>query len=119
MSAALTFEALAALRDLHQVCTGMEAEHDGDKPTEEQYQATVAAAAAVLAKVTAQLAIADSVAYGAAMRRDDLNACIAIERRWGLFGYPPEMVSTVLSAVAAGQDLDIAITAYLQPEAVL
>lgn len=118
MSAALTFEVLAALRALHAVAVAMDLEDQYKRPTEAEYQAALAGAAAVLGTVPAQLAIADVAAYAQAMRRNDLHACTAIEQRYGLYGYPPEMVSTVLSSVARGQDLDIAVAACLEPEVV-
>lgn len=37
------------------------------------------------------------------------DCCLAIERAWGLDGYPPEIVSTVLAEVADGGTLDAAI----------
>lgn len=116
MSAALTFDVLAALRALHTVAVAMDLEDQWKRPTEAEYQAALAGAAAVLGAVPAQLAIADRAAYAQAMRRNDLHACTQIEQRYGLFGYPPEIVSVGLSAAAAGQDVDVAVTAYLNPE---
>ena len=39
---------LTALRTLHTVCERMDAEHDGDRPSEDEYQAAMAGAAAAL-----------------------------------------------------------------------
>ena len=109
MSAALTFEALAALRALLPFAKAGRA----GGPDE---AAAIAEAEAVLADVPAQLAISDRAAYANAMRRNDLNACIAIEQRYGLFGYDPETVSVGLLAAAAGRDVALAVTAHLQGE---
>lgn len=116
MSAALTFEVLAALRALHTACVGMDLEVQGKRPTEEQYRAVLAGAASVLGKVPAQLAISDRAAYAQAMRRNDSETCCAIERRYDLFGWPPEVVSVGLSAAAAGQDVEAAVEAHLHGE---
>jgi len=43
-------ETLEALRELLEVCIGMDAEQQGERPTEDRYQAAVAAAADSLAK---------------------------------------------------------------------
>jgi hypothetical protein len=42
--------------------------------------------------------------------RDDL--CLQIEQRYGLDGYPPEIVSVGLNAAAEGRDPHEAIEAY-------
>lgn len=42
--------ALAALRELHSVCLAMDAEDEMKRPTEAEYQAAMAAAAAALAR---------------------------------------------------------------------
>ena len=44
--------------------------------------------------------------YAAAMRNGDHDTCIAIEERHGLYGYPPELVSTVLASI--DKDAEIA-----------
>jgi hypothetical protein len=113
MSAALTFDVLAALRTLHTIVVAMDLEDQSKRPTEDQYQAALAGAAAVLAKVPAQLAIADYAAYARAMRENDLYACIAIERRHGLQGFAPDAVVEGLSAAARGRDALPAVEAYL------
>lgn len=109
MSAALTFEVLAALRALLPFA---KASRVGG-PDE---NAAIEAAEVVLAEVPAQLAISDRAAYANAMRRDDLNACVSIEKRWGLFGYDPQTVSVGLAAASAGRDVDIAVAAHLHGE---
>lgn len=68
----------------------------------------------------AQMAAADAdlKAYVALMRNPDaLDAFIAIEKAWDLFGYTPEIVCTVLSSVAGGQGFDAALDAALGPPA--
>lgn len=102
MSIAVAFKTLTALSELRDACTAPEA--------------ALAKADATIAKVRGQLAIADFVAYGAAMKRDDLTACIDIERRWGLFCYPPDVVSVGLKAAAEGRDISVAIAALQQSE---
>lgn len=42
--------------------------------------------------------------YAAAMRAGNHDLCIAIERRQGLDGFPPELVSVGLLALEAGKD---------------
>lgn len=64
----------------------------------------------------AQMAAADAdlKAYVALMRNPDaFDAFIAIEKAWDLFGYAPEIVCTVLHAVAGGQGFDAALDAVL------
>lgn len=41
-------EVTTALRTLHTVCERMDSEHDRDRPTEDEYQAAMAGAAAAL-----------------------------------------------------------------------
>lgn len=113
---ALTFEVLATLRKLHTVCVGMDHKVQTKRPTEEQFQEALAEAAAVLAKVPTQLAIHDRTAYAQAMRRNDLHACIAIEKRYDLFGWSPEVVSIGLTAAAEGKDVNAEVEAFLHGE---
>lgn len=47
--------------------------------------------------------------YARAVRTGNINKAIGIEKNWGLFGYTPEIVSSVLSCVATGLPLDAAI----------
>lgn len=106
MSAALTFEVLAALRALVPFAKAGRAGGSDEA-------AAIETAEAVLRKVPAQLAIADVGAYAQALRRDDLNACTAIEKRYDLFGWPPAVVSVGLHAAAQGRDINAAIEAHL------
>ena len=55
------------------------------------------------------MAESDLKQYGLAMRRGNGAMAAAIEQLWGLYGYTPEIVSTVLSCVATGLPLDAAI----------
>lgn len=57
----------------------------------------------------ANQAESDLKQYARAMRTANYERAIEIEQGWGLCGYPPEIVSTVLSAVATGLPLDAAI----------
>lgn len=61
------------------------------------------------AQQTPEAARHDLSLYGRALRNGDHDSAIFIERRWGLFGYSPEIVSTVLSCVATGLALEAAI----------
>lgn len=57
----------------------------------------------------------DLIRYGRAMAA--LNGhlvCAGIERKYGLFGYPPEIVSVGLRAAAAGHDASQAVDEYLE-----
>ena len=47
--------------------------------------------------------------YAHAMVRGDDVLAATIEKRWGLYGYAPEIVSTVFACVATGLPLDAAI----------
>ena len=58
---------------------------------------------------SSELAAGDMKRYARAMRSNLPATAISIEKYWGLFGYPPEIVSTVLAAVATGLPLDAAI----------
>ncbi|MDN8617825.1 hypothetical protein [Variovorax ginsengisoli] len=118
MSAALTFEVLRALKPFTEQHVAENAIcHAGLTTMEECSRCgQILRARAVHQKVTAQLAIADQVTYAVAMRRNDLHACTAIERRWDLFGENPETVSVGLAAAAAGRDHLAAVAAHLNPE---
>jgi len=50
--------------------------------------------------------------YARAMASGSHEACLAIERKQGLDGYPPELVSVGLAALEKGQDPYAAIEAY-------
>jgi hypothetical protein len=45
---------------------------------------------------------ADLEAYSCGMRTNNHLLCVGIERRYDLYGAPPETVSTVLHAMAEG-----------------
>lgn len=117
MSADLTMEALAALRKLYTLCVWMDHKVESKRPTEAQRQEALAQADAVLATTPAKIAIVDRVAFGVALRRNDLNACIAIARRHGLEGWSNETVMVGLDAAARGQDMNAAIEVHLYGEA--
>ena len=51
----------------------------------------------------------DIKVYARAMRTGDHSKAVRIERAWGLYGYTPEIVSTVLSCVATGLSVEVAI----------
>lgn len=55
----------------------------------------------------------DAAAYMKAMIAGQVDACIRIEQRHGLFGYPPEIVSVGLAAADKGEDVHAAVDAYL------
>jgi hypothetical protein len=58
----------------------------------------------------------DQAVYAAGMRRGDHRACLAVERRYDLDGWPPELVSVGLQAAAEGRPIHEAIEAYLARE---
>lgn len=43
--------------------------------------------------------------YMEATMSNNINAAVAIEQRYGLYGYPPDIVSRVLSAGAEGRNM--------------
>jgi len=45
---------------------------------------------------------ADALAYAKHHVAGDTNACIAIEKKYGLFGLSPEQVSTMLAEMGMG-----------------
>lgn len=59
--------------------------------------------------LTSEQATHDMKQYARWLRTDAHEKAVAIERRWGLYGYPPEIVSTVLACVATGLPLEAAI----------
>lgn len=61
------------------------------------------------AQHTPESAASDLRRYARAMRLDQTASAVDIERRWGLYGYAPQIVSEVLAAVATGLPLDAAI----------
>lgn len=62
-----------------------------------------------MSKYTPELAQSDMKQYARAMRLGSHLKAVQIERHWGLYGYTPEIVSTVLACVATGLPLDAAI----------
>lgn len=54
--------------------------------------------------------------YSKAMLRGDYDTCARIEDRHGMYGYPPELVTTGLAAIAEGKDGHKAIDAYINGE---
>lgn len=60
----------------------------------------------------------DAARYAANLARPDgWETCASIEQDWALYGYPPEVVSTVLAAVADGEDFATAESRALQAAA--
>ena len=51
--------------------------------------------------------------YTQAMCRGDLDACIRIEQRFDLYGYPPQIVGVGLQAVDEGRDHLAVVDSYL------
>lgn len=60
------------------------------------------------------LVVGDLDRYAKAMIRGDTATCISIERVHDLFGYPPDLVSVGLRAVADCADPHTAIERYMQ-----
>lgn len=56
----------------------------------------------------------DLESYAKAMIDNRIGECIAIEKRYELFGYPPELVCIGLRAAADGLDIDDAIEEHMQ-----
>ena len=52
--------------------------------------------------------------YSAAMLRGDYLTCVYIEEEHDLLGYPPEVVTVGLKAVAEGKDPNAAIENYMK-----
>ena len=78
---------------------GCGSDHSGSRD-----EAAVGATAAL-----AKQAAFDLARYTANMARPDgWEFCAQLEQDWGLYGYPPQVVSTVLQAVSEGVDFDVA-----------
>lgn len=58
--------------------------------------------------------MSDISEYAAALRRGHTSVCIRIEQAHDLFGYPPEIVSVGLHAIADGRDAEDAIADYME-----
>lgn len=54
--------------------------------------------------------------YSAALVSGDTETCVEIELAYGLYGFPPELVSVGLVALDAGGSAQVAIANYLQAE---
>jgi len=54
--------------------------------------------------------------YMRAMQRGDIDACVQIEQKHGLYGYPPELVSVGLAAADKGENAEEAVEKYLNGE---
>lgn len=65
---------------------------------------------------TVDRARADLVAYAKALVTGNTEAAIRIEKRYDLFGYPPQIVSIALHAAAEGRDHMEAVDEYLEDE---
>ncbi len=51
--------------------------------------------------------------YWDGMKSGDWETCLNIERKYGLDGYPPDVVTTALQAKADGKDMEKAIDEML------
>lgn len=60
---------------------------------------------------------ADTVRYMKALIANRTNEALQIERKYGLAGYPPEVVSVGLQAATEGRDHLAAVDEYLEDEA--
>jgi hypothetical protein len=67
-------------------------------------------------ETTRDTARADLVAYAKSLVTGNTEAAIRIEKRWDLFGYPPQIVSIGLHAAAEGKDHMQAVDEYLEDE---
>ena len=63
---------------------------------------------------TPEQAQSDIKQYARALRTGNDRKATDIEIEWGLYGYTPEIVSTVLACVATGLPLDAAISEATQ-----
>lgn len=55
----------------------------------------------------------ESQQYAAAMIAGNVNKCVELEAKHGLYGYPPELVCVGLDAIDEGKDAHRAIDEYL------
>lgn len=60
-------------------------------------------------QLTPEQAKSDRKLYTRAMIRGDDVSASDVEKRWSLYGYTPEIVSTVLDCVATGLQFDAAL----------
>lgn len=54
--------------------------------------------------------------YTRAMVAGQLEVCVAIEQKHGLYGYPPDIVCVGLRAADEGRSVDDAVDAYINGE---
>jgi len=66
-----------------------------------------------MSKPDIEQARADRDLYSRAMIRNVTHICTQIEQRYGLYGYPPELVSVGLNAACEGKDVDQAVADYI------
>jgi hypothetical protein len=59
---------------------------------------------------------ADFVTYGKALVANRVEQAVYIERKYDLYGYPPQVVSIGLQAAAEGRDHMEAVDEYLEGE---
>ncbi|WP_158664375.1 hypothetical protein [Cupriavidus metallidurans] len=71
---------------------------------------------ACVSKAAKAKAPSDAERYTRAMIDSDLTTLVRIEQKHNLYGYPPEIVSVGLHAVAEGKNAREAIDAYLAGE---
>lgn len=50
--------------------------------------------------------------YNKAMMNGDIDMCITLEQDFGLYGYPPQIVSIGLAAFDAGEDVHQAVSDF-------
>jgi hypothetical protein len=60
--------------------------------------------------------VTDAQRYVHAMINSDHDTLVRIEQKHGLFGYPPEVVTIGLRAIADGKDGHAAIDAHIDGE---
>ena len=58
----------------------------------------------------------DSERYVKAMIKGDTALCVLLEELYGLYGYPPELVSIGIKAAESGEDPQEAILKYISGE---
>lgn len=80
--------------------------------------AAIERAARLCAPPTREQAAQDLADYGRAMARlGGHMTCVRIEQKYGLHGYPPELVSVGLRAAADGLDAEEAVYDYFGEQA--
>lgn len=66
--------------------------------------------------MTIDEAKADKSAYFKAMMANHTGTCFQIEQKYGLDGYPPEVVSVGLAAACLGENAADAAARYCNPD---